>query len=236
MSGDPFANRAAPGSPWSDAEIEELSDLLHEGYGIINAVRLYRRHRPDRSVVAVARQAATLLGHYGSRRPGRPRIQPGPVRVRTQIEVAALMGVGTDTVAHWTARGWLPTIRTRRPREAGGRHPIVYIHDTDIHALLERREAWPAFDPERITDPDLRAAAEETRREAGGHWDAAYTILRREGYAGTAGRYVRECPAPLRLTTWRRVHYIWSADVPAFAAWLRHPAPRPKKEIRYAAD
>jgi hypothetical protein len=235
MPRDPFANRVTPGSPWSEAELADLRDLLRDGYGIIDAIRLFRRHRPDRSWLAVRSQASVMLGYYGGKR----TVEPAAVRARPQNEVAALMGVDAATVQCWEARGWLPTTRTRARKQAGHGWPRVYIHDTDLHALLEHREAWPAFDPARITDPDLREAALEVRREAGGHWERVADVVAALGYAPAASyRFIRTCPLPLTLTTWKRTNYIWSADVPALAAWIRHPKPRPVKRLenRYATD
>lgn len=234
MTRDPFANRAAHRSPWTPDELADLRDLFHEGYGIFDAIRLFRRRRPERSWLAVRSQAQLMLGYRGY---GTRQVEPGAVRVRTQTEVAALMGVDNTTVGVWTARGWLPTTRTRAPRKAGHGWPRVYIHDTDLHALLERREAWPAFDPERIVDPDLREAALAVRAEAGGQWERVSSVVAREGYApASADRFIRTCPLALTLTTWGRANYIWSADIPAFVAWVRHPKPRPQKVTRYAAD
>jgi hypothetical protein len=142
------------------------------------------------------------------------------------------MGVDPKTVGHWSARGFLATSRTRRPRRAGtGRGgPTILIHDLDLHAMLLNRAAWPAVDPARIVDADWRQAAEEARAAAGGQWEAVADVVRGAGYTPQqVARFLAAYPSSLRLASWKRAHYLWSEDVPAFVAWLSHPRPRPTR-------
>lgn len=215
-------------SRWTAQERADLRDLLEQGYGIVDAVRLFRRVHPHRSERGAMHQAGLLLGYRGGE-----RLAVSVLRVRSQREVSALMGVDPKTVATWVERGWLQVARTRPVRRTEWRRggPTVLIHDTDVDAFLRHPPAWPSFDPARIADPDWRQAAEEARAAAGGRWVAVADVVGEAGYTRhLASRFIHTYPGAVALTEWRKTHFLWSGDVPAFVSWLRYPGRRPRRK------
>jgi len=103
----------------------------------------------------------------------RPR--PTPYGTR---EVAQMFCVTRPTILRWFARGWLPDLRP-----PGARRPAItcWWDMDDLVAFVRDRRTWAAWSPATITDPTLRAIAEQARREAGGQWMDRIEIARHLG-------------------------------------------------------
>ncbi len=79
----------------------------------------------------------------------------------TMAEVGRMMGVDSKAVGWWIDQGWL---RDHRTKQRQGRGFLRMVEHDDLVAFLEREDTWPAWDPERITDPALREWTSELRR------------------------------------------------------------------------
>lgn len=75
-------------------------------------------------------------------------------------EVARRLGADEKSVGRWIERGWL---RARRGDPPGGWQPQWYIEPDDLERFLHDDRYWPAWHPERITDPALRREMQTLR-------------------------------------------------------------------------
>lgn len=103
----------------------------------------------------------------------------GVVRQRQHwsfAQLPALLGAPAHRAALWRRRGWLEGTWTRGEGKSDG--GVCRYTRADLVLFIERREAWPTYDPAAITDPDLRAVALSARRWAGGRWMSVPEIAR----------------------------------------------------------
>lgn len=190
------------GKRWSSERLLVLKDYIESGYTVPQIAE-----RMDITRIAVKRAVETKLG-------GIQAVRKGIVKVRTQDEFAALMGVSRRTVAAWRK---LKLIQPKRNRGVdyehyGGRQRGWLFTERMITAFLEDRHTWPMWEPSAITDPATRAFAEGLRREAGGTWLSPKQVGERLGFAQNSirSRIVRGLlPAHRIGMTW----WIWSATV-----------------------
>lgn len=174
--------------------------------------------------------------HAIARRLGRPayairnrheiaRLRQGVVFERG--EVARLFGVNDKAAVFWQQRGWLPRTRNgassierqqqehARGRIRPGKHSAYLITLDAVHAFIENRETWVAWEPKQITDERLRAYAQELRQLADGHWLATAEVAARLGYSpGTVcyWRYAQYMHA-VRTVKYGSAVFFWSADL-----------------------
>lgn len=127
---------------WTQEELDELEDLLHQGksYAVI-AERLNR-----------SQNAVTII----RKRRGLPSITDATLNGR---KVAALLGMDSTTVSRWIRRGML---RGRRSVARGGERQW-FVSEKALLDFLSTPEYWMCWDAERIADYGLREWATETR-------------------------------------------------------------------------
>lgn len=130
---------------WTEQDDLHLVSMFQEGrsYGMI-ASQLKR-----------TRQAVTLrLQRLGiSRRIDR--------RMLTANEAGAMMGKDPKTIVLWIKGGWLKGHQNSPKRNSAWR-----IDPFDLWAFVDVPECHMSWDPERITDPDLREHARAIRATA----------------------------------------------------------------------
>lgn len=203
---------------WTDQEFAALRDLAAEGLNP-TAIAYQMQREYGRPLAGTYHQIARLGGVEALR--GERQFL-----VRSQRQVAELFGEDPKLVHIWITRGWLKADRYRPRRKTERRNggPTKLISEFALLAFLAVPEAWPSYDPARIEDPDLRAEAERLRAEAGGGWVKVADLARQLHYTpwGLRRAWVAY-PYERRVTQWRRDHYLWAPDVPAFVAWVRTP-------------
>lgn len=138
---------ARKGRDWTHEELDHLVTLLDQGHDYDAIARRLGRTRTAIQV-KVKRARCTMTG--------RPT-------VLTAREVAALLGKGcSKSVTRWISDGWL----TARGAVCNGRR-IWRICWDDLMAFLQDARYWPAWDPARISDADLRQELTALRADAG---------------------------------------------------------------------
>lgn len=87
------------------------------------------------------------------------------------------------------------------------------ITRAQLLAFVAKREYWPAYTPDAIRDPDIRAAARFERLRAGGDWEPIMAWAYRHGWApSTARRWCANGTIPNALRTtagW----FVWKETV-----------------------
>lgn len=208
--------RPAPAAglrPWTDEELQMAAEMLHEGWPTAKVAR-----KLGRTVTALL-QALSVAG-IGVR-----ELRSDPyASVRAAYAVALLFGADPVTVRRWTRLGWLKAQHDRRIP-----HSLWLITDDALMTFIETRDYWPYWAPERMTDADWRATAEEARRRAGGHWLRGVEVQQRFNICATtmldwlrdgrfpAGSYVYHSK-PLG-------YFFWSADIDLLARTLKKRTP-----------
>ena len=155
-----------------------------------------------------------------------PAVRQGAIGVRTANQVAALMGVSRKLVERWIADRELVAKRGTKKR---GTHRL--IADADLQSFLALRAAWPDWEPRHISDPDWRAAAEELRQAADGHWLATVEVGR-QLYAApqTVGDWVRTGRLPSMFR--KGQYYVWSVTLAGFVPPLEQFTPERRSAVQ----
>lgn len=138
-------------------------------------------------------------------------------QVRTLNQVAALFGVTHGRVTLWRQKKWLKA-RPNGSWAARKKTAFAYllVSDEALLAFLQVREAWPFYDPDAITDPDWREAAQDARANAGGRWVTARDYAESRGYAPSYGaEQIRRGDVALPTQKIGNQWYIWIADTEA---------------------
>lgn len=160
-------------------------------------------------------------------------------------EVARLFGVNDKTAVYWQKRGWLPrkrngasSIERQRQDRVGfrvffkevtgfeanetpsepfrpGKHSAYLITLDAIHAFIENRDTWVAWEPAQIADESLRAYAQELRQLADGHWLTTAEVAARLGYSSKTVCYWRyaQYMHAVRTVKYGSAVFFWSADL-----------------------
>lgn len=113
-------------------------------------------------------------------------------------ELARLFDVDKDVIPTWrdVLQPGLPP------------HRRWSVSRAQLIAFVAERAYWPQYNPERIGDPEIAAAARYARRMAGGAWlhSAAWAV--QHGYAATTAR--RWCQqGRLEAIKCGRAWYVW---------------------------
>lgn len=184
---------------WVD-QYAELQSLIQNGMSVVLAARQLGRTR-DAIYEAVFRHGDTIAALRGA-----------TYRTRSLNQVAALFGVSHPVVRGWVAQRWLAASRNGTRKRKGSKKPAHYlVNDLALMDFIARRESWPAWTAEKITDDQWRAAALEERAAAGGHWTRAVDVLARQHYAtNDVGRFIRA--KRLEATKIRNVWYVWENE------------------------
>lgn len=75
-------------------------------------------------------------------------------------DVARMLGLGcAKTVTRWIERGWL----AGKPGKGVGRNRLWIIRASALQRFLADERYWHNWQPERITDPELRRYVDEVR-------------------------------------------------------------------------
>ncbi len=128
---------------WTPAEAIELKTLWQEG----KSYRQLAKHfnRTETAIILKLKRLGI------SRRRERKTL--------TCRDIADIMGLGcAKTVVTWVERGWIKPLPTGRKRTYNWR-----FDELALWSFVENPEAFVAWKPERITDPDLQAHALEHR-------------------------------------------------------------------------
>jgi hypothetical protein len=125
-------------------------------------------------------------------------------------DVARVFGLScSKRVVIWVERDWLKARKQGRKQAGTWR-----VSQDAILDFLACREGWMSWEPEHITDPDIRAEALRLRAEADGHWVRLTQWACRRGYAkSTPDNWIEK--GLLSGIKWG-VWYVWSADLEAF--------------------
>lgn len=194
---------------WTARDSERLVELVEAGYGYDHLTRVFKRTRM--AVILKCRRLGV-------------RITTTPVTLSAR-DVAAELGIPcAKTVTFWVSLGWLPA------RNAGRvDRPLWRITWEDLTAMLERRETWMAWHPERIADLALREWAMELRAAAGGRWLSIGEVAERHyvGYRAVNTWIRKGWLAATRYGNW----WIWSGDLDG---WVL-PCERSRKGVPRAS-
>jgi len=128
---------------WTPNELSELEDLIYAGW---SDERLAERFHASVNGIQLARK-----------RHGIPSRTQALLCCRV---IAAKLGIRcAKSVARWIERGWL---KGRRGQPRGGNQQW-YVTESALLTFLEDARHWQRWQPERITDPDLREWTLELR-------------------------------------------------------------------------
>lgn len=132
-----------PWRPWTRKDLARLETLLEQGASYDTIAKKLKRTRVS-IVLKCRRRNTRLLGIEG---------------VSTAGGVAELLGIGCPkTITRWIELRWLPATNAGKEDR-----PLWRIQSEDLYAFLENPQTWMAWNPELITDPTLRAWAQELR-------------------------------------------------------------------------
>lgn len=131
--------------PWTGEERDRLFELINCGYGY-NAIAKKLRRSRNSVIIELKRR------RYH-------RVTTGPATWSAH-DVARLLGLScSKIVSGWIRRKWL------KARNAGRKdRPLWRISPADLYSCLEQPQTWMAWEVENITDPAIRAWAEELRQ------------------------------------------------------------------------
>lgn len=130
---------------WTDDRLDLLHQLIDAGY---TDITIARKLKTTPNAIKIARQ----------RHLQRFRLQDETLR--TARQVAALFGVGcSKTIARWIASGWL----VAKAGPQCGPNTKYWVHEDSLLTFIQNPATWPAWAPEKITDPGLREWAKEQR-------------------------------------------------------------------------
>lgn len=168
---------------WTREEIDRLVDLLDAGLGY-DAIAARLGRTPTAIRIKVTRLDCRMLRRS---------------TVLTARDVARLLGKGcSKSVTRWIALGWL----TASASECNGTR-IWRIRWDDLMMFLRTRRTWPAWEVDRVTDPDLRAELQALRADDG-PWLTPGEVARRLGVTDSAvSQWVRKGFIPaVRYGNW----------------------------------
>lgn len=192
---------------WTEDEAVLIELMLQNGSSVVRIASKLRR------TVAAVESFMTV------RKLRAKQLRQG---VWTMTAVARLFGVSQATVATWIQRKWLRAQRnnaaTRRRNRTARSAAHYLINDDAIQAIIERRETWPAWEPEFMGDANWKDYAEDVRRAAGGHWMTTWEVAQQFGYSRTTVKHWRETGKMTAITmiVYDGRYYYWSAD---FTHW-----------------
>lgn len=202
------------------AELDTLRDVLSQGKTLAAAAR------------KVGIRLTTAYGLASAGGGVRAIRRDSLMAVRTLAQVAALLGVCWDRVADWAATGDLAVRRNGTVRSGGRRIKRHYlVTDDALLAFLGRRELWPQWDVDGISDADWREYARDLRAAAGGSWVRLDVWAQRCYYSPTTVRRWARLGLVPSVKGLHGAWYAWSADLDAFVP----PMERPRGEGRHAA-
>jgi lambda repressor-like predicted transcriptional regulator len=150
-------------------------------------------------------------------------------------EIMALFGVHRRTLVHWRNEGWLALLQTRGDQFTSGA-PQRATRD-DLVRFLHVREAWPAYVPNLITDPALRALALQVRRVAGGEWVGLKELAARARLSidATAKRLRKGWLGAWPQTLHGRERFVWWPAGAPLPEYVERPRYRPRPPRHAAA-
>lgn len=128
---------------WTEHDLWLLDDLVSQG---LSDAAIAKRFKTTVAGIQLARK--------------RHGITPRTRQLLNCRKIAAQMGIGcSKTVASWIRNGWLRCVRTM-PR---GKNRQYLVLEVDFLTFLEDPDHWHCWNPERITDHNLRQWATEMR-------------------------------------------------------------------------
>lgn len=131
---------------WTTLEKMELEWMIEQGYSIKRCARALKRS-PNSIKIKCQRLGLRLRSDRRS------------LHCR---DIAKIMGLGCGkSVVGWVRQGWLKPLRQKRSNYGTWR-----FDELALWAFIELHEAHMVWDPERITDPDLREHARAIRATA----------------------------------------------------------------------
>lgn len=181
------------------AELLEAEDMIAGGMSTTRAAR------------RIGRSADSLKSALLRRGTSIPQIRGRSLGQQWSLAAfARLVGVEDSTAWGWWREGVL------RSSARGRRQQVRFVTEAEACRFFADRTTWPRWEPQRITDPDWRAYAQELRDAAGGCWLDAAQIAARLGYAaGTVRNWLRDGRLPVGLRIGRAV-YVWSTVLDGF--------------------
>lgn len=170
-------------APWSDKTWHAFVTHIRAGASGRQAAQAVRRTYKAACLQALARGTTINELRVGY--------------VWTFNQLTGLFGVSWKAINLWRVKGWLVPSPHNEYTHSVTRATIL--------AFLAVREAWPFYDTEKITDPDIAAAARFERIRSGGRWVRASDWARAHHYRHTyAAELVREGVLPAT-----KIGYAW---------------------------
>lgn len=126
---------------WTRKDNSVMEEMLEAGHGYVAIGQ-----RLGRTTDAVR--------HHAKRRGWSLYRVPGH---RSASSIAQLVGHSTDVVTFWIRLGWLEATCATTPTQ----HPYWRVTDEALDAFLSNPAYMMAWDPARITDPELRVWAQQ---------------------------------------------------------------------------
>lgn len=149
----------AHGKEWTEEEHQRLIDLISDGLPTQYIARVMKR------------SMLSVYSRLWSTNTSIRDIRSDIFQVRTPHETGRLFQVSYSVVLRWINQGFLKAKRyegRKKKEKPKGYHRL--ITDLDLEEFLHCSEAWPSWDPGKITDPEWRDIAQEIRDTAGWHW------------------------------------------------------------------
>lgn len=190
---------------WTSSDWQTIEDCLADGGSLLTAAR--RIGRPANAVArGIQRRGQTITAMRNA---------------RTLAGVASLFGVSESTVRKWIGHRALYAHRNGARVETHRKQAHYLISDLSLMAFLDRRRAWPLFDPGKITCPDWRAAALDAR--TAGHWLTTEDIASYYRYAAVTVRWWVNHGWEVEYVRYGRAYYVWAerGEVPPLPSFTK---------------
>lgn len=209
------------GPLWSESEIEYVLELVEQRYlarTIAQKVtRRFKVHRTRGAVHKVLKRRSVKM---------RDVQQRCLWQTRSCREMERLLGVSWFSVYKWIEAGALIS----STRTVNGRTRVIAIGDESLFAFLANAAYWPEWSPSQITDPDIRAYAEQLRETDNGAdaWIDSYTLAAQWCYTAQAViRFART--AGIRTRRINRRTYLHTDDLGDKRPYSMRFTPQPRK-------
>lgn len=189
--------------PWRHDEIARLDVLVSEGYDAPAIGRML-----GRTAAGVCVAARRYLGGLQAHR------SLSGAEVYTIRSAADLIGRSAKVIMRLVDRGVIESKRTEK-RWFGAKGRERFITAEALITFLDNPRYWMLWNPETITDPDLRAYTEEQRKAAGGYWIRSTQAYKMLGYQITRGAQLCRRGYFETAVCEGVIWYIWSTEVEA---------------------
>jgi hypothetical protein len=200
--------------PWLQNDKELLRDMIQDGR---NAAYIARKL--NRGLDSIYWAANKFCGGIELLR------NDGLARVQTPVQVAAMLGMASETIRRWIKKGYITASKNVVYHRTNGRKPhnkeiaeSFLVTDDSLMQFLQDCRYWGLWRVEKITDRDWREYAQDIRAGAHAEWLSTAQVAQR----------LRR--SQKRIVAWRargkftnvrtmRVHgqyLFWSEDIARF--------------------